>query len=47
MNLEFIMIRQLVIVKVTLPLCIIPPVLNYSYLAYILLQSSGMCNAAE
>ena len=34
MNLEFIMIGQLVIVKVTLPICIIQPVLNYSYLVY-------------
>ena len=28
------MIGQLVIVKVTLPICIIQPVLNYSYLVY-------------
>ena len=34
MNLEFIMIGQLVIVKVTLPICIIQPVLNCSYLVY-------------
>ena len=34
MNLEFIMIGQLVIVKVTLPICIIQPVLNYFYLVY-------------
>ena len=34
MNLEFIMIGQLLIVKVTLPICIIQPVLNYSYLVY-------------
>ena len=34
MNLEFIMIGQLVIVKVTLPICIIQPVLSYSYLVY-------------
>ena len=33
-DLEFIMIGQLVIVKVTLPICIIQPVLNYSYLVY-------------
>ena len=31
MNLEFIMIGQLVIVQVTFPICIIQPVLNYSY----------------
>ena len=34
MNLEFIMIRQLVIVQLTFPICIVQPVLNYSYLVY-------------
>ena len=33
MNLEF-MIGQLVIVQVTFSICIIQPVLNYSYLVY-------------
>ena len=34
MNLEFIMIGQLVIVQVTFPICVMQPVLNYSYLVY-------------
>ena len=34
MNLEFIMIGQLVVVQVTFPVCIIQPVLNYSYLVH-------------
>ena len=34
MNLEFIMIGQLVKVQVTFPICIMQPVLNYSYLVY-------------
>ena len=47
MNLEFIMIGQLVIVKVTLPICIFTTCVKLFLLSISLLQSSGMCNAAE